>query len=312
MKVLTVCREISVNNKTHNFAFAEFIFEQNKSLAKLGVIFEYYLIKEGGYKSYIKQISNFRFFLKSNDYNFDIIHAHGGHIGFIANFQRKIPVVTTYHGSDINNRITRLFSVFALTFSKENIFVSSNLLKKVRKYAIGKVIPCGVDFDIFKPLNKIECRSKLRLDEKDKIVLFAGDTKKRVKNFELAQSALELFDQKSKIIELKNFKRQEVNLLLNAADVLLLTSLTEGSPQVIKEAMACNCPIVATDVGDIREIISDTEGCYIASFNPVDVAEKIQLALLFGRRTDGNNRIGDLNNDVIAKKIFEVYNKAIL
>jgi teichuronic acid biosynthesis glycosyltransferase TuaC len=72
--------------------------------------------------------------------------------------------------------------------------------------------------------------------------------------------------------------------LLNAADLLLLTSLTEGSPQVIKEAMACNCPIVATDVGDIREIIGYTDGCYITTFKPSDVAVKIQAAFLLGKK----------------------------
>jgi teichuronic acid biosynthesis glycosyltransferase TuaC len=78
---------------------------------------------------------------------------------------------------------------------------------------------------------------------------------------------------------------------------------------VIKEAMACNCPIVSTDVGDVRALIGDTEGCYITTFDPADVAEKIRLALAFGKRTNGRENIGHLDNRIIAGKIVEVYKK---
>jgi len=311
MKVVTICREVPANTTTHNYPIAEFVYEQNKSLERLGVNFDYYLIKSGGYKNYTKQVYDFRHYLKKNNYRYDVVHAHGGHVGLIANSQRKVPVVTTYHGSDINNRFTRKISTIALYLSRENIFVSSSLLKKVQKFVTGNVIPCGVDFDIFKPLEKIKCRNELGFKETDKILLFAGNSENKVKNYKLAKSAIELIDQKYLIIELRYFKRGEVNLLLNAADVLLLTSLTEGSPQVIKEAMACNCPIVATDVGDIKEVIGYTDGCYITTFNPSDVAEKIQAALLFGKRTEGRLRIRNLDNDTIAKKIIDVYNSAI-
>ena len=93
------------------------------------------------------------------------------------------------------------------------------------------------------------------------------------------------------LIELDNRNREEVNLLLNACNLLLLTSTSEGSPQVIKEAMACNRPIVATDVGDIRELIGDTEGCYLTSFDPDDVAKKIKLALQFETSINASERI---------------------
>lgn len=100
---------------------------------------------------------------------------------------------------------------------------------------------------------------------------------------------------------------------MNAADVLLLTSRYEGSPNVIKEAMACNCPIVATDVGDIRWIIGDTEGCYLTSFDPGDVASKLQLALKFGRRTRGRERLIELGLDSVsvAKRIVQLYQDVI-
>ena len=106
------------------------------------------------------------------------------------------------------------------------------------------------------------------------------------------------------------FSREKVAVLLSASDLMLLPSLSEGSPQIVKEAMACNCPIVATDVGDIKEILGDTEGCYITKFDPIDLAEKITLALNFGKRTNGRVRMENYDNKVIADKIFNIYKVA--
>jgi len=310
MKILTVCREVSLNLELHNHAIGEFIFEQNKAVEKSGIIYDYFLVKKSGLNGYIQELNRFIYYLKEKDYKFDIIHAHGGHIGSIVNTQRKVPVITTYHGSDINYPLNRMISMNALLFSKANIFVSMEIFKKVQKFARGIVIPCGVDMDNFKPIDKLECRKILGLNKNEKIVLFAGRRERKVKNYELAEKSINL-SKVDKFIELKDYARNEVNLLLNAADLILLTSFSEGSPQVIKEAMACNCPIVATDVGDIKQIISDTEGCYLASFDPNDVADKIKLALQFNKRTNGREKIKELDNNIIAKKIVDVYEKVI-
>jgi glycosyltransferase involved in cell wall biosynthesis len=91
-----------------------------------------------------------------------------------------------------------------------------------------------------------------------------------------------------------------------------MTSIREGSPQIIKEAMACGCPIVTTDVGDVKKVISTIEGCYITSFNPYEIAEKIKIALEFSRknkRTKGRKKIVELglNNEAIVSKLMNVY-----
>ena len=311
MKILTVCREIPSDFTVDNHqSISEFVFEQNKAVEKLGVSYDYYLIKEGGFQGYIKGFKDFHHYLEEKHYNYDIIHAHGGHIGSLANTQRKIPVVTTYHGSDINNPINRLSSLIALLFSKTNVFVSSKMLDKVKKYAHGIVIPCGVDFNIFKPLDKVKCRKELGLNINEKIVLFAGRYERKEKNYKLAKKASDIANIDN-FIELKDFSREEVNLLLNASDLLLLTSFSEGSPQVIKEAMACNCPIVGTNVGTVAEIISVVEGCFITTFEPEDVVEKINLALHFSKKTNGRDYVEHFDNELIAKKVFELFQKII-
>ena len=163
----------------------------------------------------------------------------------------------------------------------------------------------------FFPLNKLECRKALKLDLDGRIALFSSSFDRAEKNYPLARKSVELVDGLTFVELSENYKRHEVILLLNACDLLLMTSTKEGSPQVIKEAMACNCPIVSTDVGDVKEVIGKTEGCYISSFQPEDVAKKIKLALGFGKKTKGRDRIKHLDNNIIAEQIISVYNKVL-
>jgi teichuronic acid biosynthesis glycosyltransferase TuaC len=90
-----------------------------------------------------------------------------------------------------------------------------------------------------------------------------------------------------------------------------MASLSEGSPNVVKEAMACNCPIVATDVGDIRQVIEGTDGCYLTSFDAADVTRKLEAALALGKRTNGRERIAHLDSGAVAEKLVAVYQEAM-
>ncbi len=310
MRILTVCRKISRNEKLHQYAIAEFIYEQNEKIAGFGVEFDYYLIEKGGVRGYFYHTLDFIRLIKQKGKHYDIIHSHGGHIGSLVNIQRKIPVITTYHGTDINKVGTRLLSLISLIFSRKNIFVSAGLLNKVRLVARGEVIPCGVNFNDFKPLDKSYCRNELGYNQNEKIILFSGQRGRKIKNFKLADKAAKLSGV-DKMIELKGLNRDQVVKTINACDLILLTSISEGSPMIIKEAMACNCPIVSTDVGDVKEVIGNTEGCFICSFDSQDAADKIETALRFGKRTNGRENIKHLEIGLIATKVFDIY-KSVL
>jgi glycosyltransferase involved in cell wall biosynthesis len=202
--------------------------------------------------------------------------------------------------------LNRPVSVLASKLSEHSIFVSPHLARKGLAKTNFSIIPCGIDLEIFVPLDMLESRKKMNLKEEEKLVLFSGSYNETVKNYPLAKAAVRLLDN-VRLVELNGYSREEVNMLMNACNVVLMTSFSEGSPQIIKEAMACNHPIVSTDVGDVRETIGNTEGCYISTFAPGDVAEKLKKALAYDNPTNGREKIHHLENQIIARKVYNVY-----
>jgi glycosyltransferase involved in cell wall biosynthesis len=175
------------------------------------------------------------------------------------------------------------------------------------------VIPNGVNFQMFKPVEKKKALQKAGFENKKKKIIFVAENiNSKVKNFKLAEQAVKLLNNPDVHLHtVSGCEQEDLVYYYNAADLLLLTSHSEGSPNVIKEAMACNCPIVSTDVGDVRELIGDTKGCYITSFEPEDISKKIILALDFGKRTSKRDHIKHLDNQLIAQKIIHFYKEII-
>ena len=309
MKILIVC---SGNAPEFDFQIHQaFIYDQIESVCRQypSVSYECFFVKGRGVIGYYKNLSLLR--QKIKVYSPDLLHAHGGLTGLLCALQRKVPVIVTFHGSDINLLANRLFSNLATLLCEKSIFVSWQLKRKMPvKYKMPEVIPCGVDLDVFFPIDKSEAKADSGLSKTEKYILFCSSFDNPIKNFPLAQKALIGIDN-LKVKEIRNRSRKEVNYLLNGAELVLLTSFSEGSPQIIKEAMACNCPIVATDVGDIREVIDDMEGCFITSFDPNDVTEKIKLALAFGKRTNGREKIDNFDNQKIAGRFVDVYREVL-
>lgn len=285
-----------------------FILDQVIALKKKDVEIEYFLIKGKGILGYLKNYKNYK--KKIRKFKPKIIHAHYGLSGLFANLQRIVPVVVTFHGCDINVPKQRLLSNIASKLSSKSIFVSDNLAKKLHiKNPI--VIPCGVDMDIFYPKNKAILRSRLGLSNNKKYILFSSSFSNYVKNYPLAQEAIsKISNIDIELIELKGFNRIEVSSLMNAVDAALLTSIREGSPQFIKEALACNCPIISTDVGDVKSTIKNIQGCFIAKNDSQDIAIKIQEALKY-EKSFGRDEIKHLDNNLVADKIINVYKSII-
>lgn len=281
-----------------------FIKEQVDAVARLGVACDYFLVEGKGITGYIKSLIRLRRIIKSS--NPVLIHAHYGLSGLLANLQRMIPVITTFHGSDINKPVNRPFSVLAAYLSIYNIFISRKLAGNAHAKKRYTILPCGLDLSVFYPVDKSEARRLMELPQDNTIVLFSGSFSDTVKNSPLAKQAVALLPD-AILKELSGYSRQQVNWLMNACDAALMTSFNEGSPQFIKEAMACNTPIVSVDVGDVAERITGIQGCTITTREPEVIAEALKKAIAFGKKTNSRERILELDNINIALKIKEIY-----
>jgi len=277
---------------------------------------EFFLIKGKGMFGYLKNIPLIRKYVKK--IKPDIIHAHYSFCGIIASLSfTKIPIITSLMGSDV--RISLFYKKIVRVFIKyiwNKTIVKSDDIKNI--IGIKKVItiPNGVNLKKFYPIQKNEARKKLNWALESKIILFASDPSRPEKNWKLAKESIEIFDNEILVKYLKNIPNEEMVYYYNATDVILLCSLWEGSPNVIKEAMACNRPIVATNVGDIKWLFGNEPGHFLADFESKDVAEKLKLAIEYRENngaTKGRERIIELglDSETIAQKIIEVYNSVL-
>jgi len=304
------------------------VLSQADSLVTRNVNVELYYIKGKGIIGYINNIRPLRKKIRNNNYN--LIHAHYGLSGLVALLakNRKTKLVISFMGNDIlGDHANKGESTFY-----GNLLVALNqYLVRYADYFIVKsgemagriqsenksVIPNGVNLKMFIPFDRTGAFEKVAWDPQLRHILFMSSPSRPEKNFTLTKTAISLLEiENIQLHSLDQIPNKELIYYYNASDVCLLTSYHEGSPNVIKEAMACNCPIVSTDVGDVLNVIGNTEGCYISSFDPVDVALKIQLALDFAEtkgRTNGRKRIIELglDSETIAGRIIEVYNKVL-
>ena len=312
--------------------FVSFVSEQARSLAQAGCIVDTYGVVGKGAWGYLGNLRALK--RKIREFKPDIVHAHYGLTGLLCTLQRKVPVVTTYHGSDIHSGgwVFRL-SKLCIRRSAFNIFVSASLKELV--YPIRKdgngfnemslpvnsaIIPCGVDMETFFQIPRSEALTQLSgggivKDAGCHYVVFAGAFGNAVKNPALAKEAVALLAEKYtvELIELKGYTREQVNLLLNVADCLLMTSHREGSPMVVKEAMAAGCPVVSVDVGDVSMRLGGTEGCFIAEKNPSDIAPAVESVIKSGARTNGREwlKMERCGCDSVAKELIGVYRKVL-
>ena len=301
---------------------------QGESLSLQNIDLQYFFISHPGLKGYIKSIINLRKYLQIN--KFDIIHAHYGLSGVVALLaKKKGNLLVSFMGDDLIGSHTTdgKFTIFSKIIAYLNVLlanvvydhaiVKSNQMLMKLEHDKASVIPNGVDLSLFKPMDKSSARNLLKLNQTKIIILFASNPNRSEKNYTLCKQAVDLINRHDvRLLTISEVSQEELVLYYNSADVLVLSSFHEGSPNVIKEAMSCNCPIVSTDVGDVKWVIGNTEGCFLSSFDAKDFADKINNALDFSAhrgRTNGRARILELSLDSasVAKKIIDIYKKLL-
>src|SRR5438067_107150 len=257
----------------------------------------------------------------------DLIHVmYGGVMAAEVTRQRRLPpAIVNFHGSDLlgenlSGLLRKIISHYGVYCSRRaarraqgTIVVARHLLNALDhrlNAAKIRVIPCGIDLERFKPLDRTQCQAQLGWSASHFHVLFVSSSDDPVKRPELARSAAAHLDSKRGLVQfhlLSGVSNNKVPVWLNASDVLLVTSQHEGSPTIVKEALACGLPIVSVSVGDIPERIADISGCYLATPNPNDLGEKLDLVYQRRQRLDCRDKLQNLSCGAIAATIEQFY-----
>ena len=260
-------------------------------------------------------------------FNCDVVHVmYGGVMADeIVRKVREIPVIVSFCGSDLlgenlSGTTRKLISKYGISASHRAakraagiVVKSDNLyaaLPNDLDFAKVRIIPNGVDLQLFKPLDRSHCRRQLGWSDDAFHVLFPTNSGDPCKRFWLASRAVDKLGGSgipTEIHQLCGVPHDKVPIWLNASNVLLLTSAQEGSPNIVKEALACNVPIVAVDVGDVRQRIGGVDGCYLATPDPKDLAFKLQMVLQSRRRISGRSKVEELSLPRIACQLKNLY-----
>jgi len=261
----------------------------------------------------------------------DLVHVMYG--GVMADTVTKTvndrPTIVTFHGSDLLGE--HMSGRFRKGIAQYGVWASWRAARRAtRVIAVAtrvrdalppdidqskiRTIPCGIDLERFKPLSRHECRQQLGWDRDTFHILFPANLGDPVKRPDLAQAAVDVVKQSGIKVEmhyLRGIQNHLVPVWLNASDVLLLTSRHEGSPTVIKEALACNLPVVSVDVGDVRERISRIAGCYLALPEANDLAAKLSSVYSGVRRIAGRISIAELSLECVSLKLKNLYKEIV-
>ncbi len=297
-----------------------FVKEQIEAINRVGQIEDTIFVIDGknGIQEYLKSIIKIRKLVKKE--KFDIIHIHYGLSGLFLLFGSvNVPVLMTLHGGDIQIEQGKTFQVYLtkriLKHCNYAITLNEKMDDIVRKY-INKtiIIPCSVNTSVFNvyPVKKEERNNSLN-------ILFPSSRSRKVKDFPLFQKVCNVirkkYNQKVDEYYLENLNRIDVAKLFNKMDVLLMTSISEGSPQVVKEAMACNLPVISTNVGDVSVLLSNVKDSYISiTRDENELASLVMLSLeRKGKGIQPREKIMELklDDDSIADKIISTYRKII-
>jgi teichuronic acid biosynthesis glycosyltransferase TuaC len=329
MRILAVTNMYPTRSAPHSGIFVE---QQVETLKKVGLHVELMLVErlQKGMACYLGLRRRVR--SKICEWQPDLVHAMYG--GVMADMVTRTvtdrPTIVTFHGSDLlgehlSGRLREIIAEYGIWGSRRAarrasgiVTVSRELRDALPGYvnkAKVRIIPCGIDLEQFKPLDQDRCRKRLGWRDDHFNVLFPTNGGDPGKRFDLAQAAVGVVKEWGIPVELHQLRgvhHDEVPIWLNASDVLLLTSLHEGSPTVVKEALACNVPVVSVDVGDVRERIEGIEGCYLALPDARDLAAKLRLVHAGPNRIAGRNKMQDLSLEHIGGLLTHFYEEILL
>jgi teichuronic acid biosynthesis glycosyltransferase TuaC len=258
---------------------------------------------------------------------YELVHAIAGEALFTAVGYLRAPVLATFRGSDLLGsprrnagvplqwRLRRTLLRQLARLTAGTVTVSSELERRLPPSvrAHNAVIPTGVDRRRFVPMDRDEARSSLGWPLDERIALFAAEPTRPEKNHWLAEAAVETAARELPSLRLRvvtGFPPEQMPTLMSAADCLLLTSSVEGSPNVVKEALACNLPVISTDVGDVTDLLTGVRPSAVCRPVAAELARALLHCVDPPRRSNGRELTAALDEDSVAKRLLARYELA--
>jgi len=308
--------------------YGTFIASQARSLEQLGIAVDVLYVRGYvGKHGYLKALAHP--FAVARQRRYDVVHGHYGHSGIVARLQVSSPYVLSYCGDDLLRNPRRRgdghtlksrleVAVFRrLAYVCDATITKSKEMEQVlppRVRARNHVIPNGVDLEAFARVPRDQARRRLGWDLEETAILFVGDPRRQGKNYPLAKEVLGSVAGTLRSARLRVaavVPPQEMALWMSAADVLLFPTKSEGSPNVVKEAMAAELPIVATPVGDVPERLCGLPGCFVVPPEPARLAEAVVAAVRHGRVPEAREAVAALSLENVARRVNAVYDEVI-
>jgi teichuronic acid biosynthesis glycosyltransferase TuaC len=257
---------------------------------------------------------------------FDLVHAQFGQSAALA-LPKRIPLVITFRGDDLQGvlddgdghltlpgRLLRGFSRWAAHHANAVIVVSPHMRDYVTNGTPVHVVPSGVDLALFRPLPQAAARVRLGLPERERLVLFVGNPNLARKRYSLARQAVELLPAvpATQLVIGWRVPHEQMPDYMAACDALVFTSMQEGSPNAVKEALACNLPVVSVCVGDVAERLHGVAGCELCDDDrPETIAAALARVLARAERIDGRAAVRHLDEHAITARVIGIYHSVL-
>lgn len=263
-----------------------------------------------GIREYLQYFQKVRRYLRNGDY--DLIHANYGLTAPFAITQFRLPVVLTLWGSDVvgfDGMVTK-----ACAWRCDAITVRSEEMRELLGRGDAYIVPSGVNLDLFRPIDRIEARERIGWDVESTYVLFPYSPEYARKNYPLAERVVNQVSRELgnelKLETISGIDHEQMPYYLNAADAMLLTSKHEGSPNTVKEAMACNVPVVSTDVGDVKFRLDAVSPGGVGR-NLEELVDLLTDALKSEKRSNGREMVQEVSWNQIGTKFLEIYQEVM-
>jgi glycosyltransferase involved in cell wall biosynthesis len=308
-----------------NETYCIFIKRQMESLIERGLRCDVLFIR--GYRSqlaYVRAAVRLAWWSLARRRSYELVHVHSGEAALSAGFYRRCPLLVSYLGDDLLGTPDAAGAIslprrIRRTIIRQHTRLTARTITKSREMQAAlparirdrnTVLPNGVDTDLFKPQDRAAARRELGWEADAPVALFAADPGVPRKRYWLAEAAVEQARSSLPALRLevaRGVTPDRMPLLMNAADCLLLTSTIEGSPNVVKEALMCNLPVVATPAGDVAELLDGVEPSYVCESSESALAEALVECLREPRRSNGRSKSERLEEGVVANSLLDLY-----